>query len=130
MNKIIQVVSWPLRKVANYTKAVNAVLEAPNVISETYSKGFTYVSKVAGAGVGGVGFAKGSVDAVEALACQDGVCFVVSCIGVSADALHMAASFVPGPNFTAVATVPVSFGCKVFVWCCKRSTIPWFGNCN
>jgi hypothetical protein len=37
----------------------------------------------------------------------------------------MAPSFVPGPIFTAVVTVPLSVGCKVFVWCCKRSKLAW-----
>lgn len=127
--KIVQFLSWPVRKLGNYTKSINTFLEAPTAISNTYSKTFTYVSKVTGVTVGATGAAKGSVDAIEALACQDGVCFVVSCIGVGADALHMAASFVPGPNFTAVATVPISASCKVFVWCCKRSKIPW-GSCK
>lgn len=54
---------------------------------------------------------------LEAIACQDGVC---------GDGLSIATSFIPGPNVTTVVTVPISMGCKVFVYCCKRAkSIPW-----
>lgn len=63
---------------------------------------------------------------LEAVACQDGICAVVSGIGVCADGLSMAASFIPGPNVTTVVTLPVSVGCKVFVYCCKKAKkMPW-----
>jgi len=71
--------------------------------------------------------AKGTIDALEALVCQDGVCFVVSCTGVTADFLQVCASFVPGPNVTALVTTPVSVGYKVFVYCCKNAKLPWKG---
>lgn len=66
------------------------------------------------------GAAKGTVDMLEAVACQDGICAVISSIGVCADGLSMAASFIPGSNVTTVVTVPVSVGCKVFFYCCKK----------
>jgi len=89
-------------------------------------KTFTYVTKVTGVSVGSAGAAKGTVDMLEAIACQDGICAVVSGIGVCADGLSMAASFIPGPNVTTVITVPVSVGCKVFVYCCKKAKkMPW-----
>lgn len=43
------------------------------------------------------------------------------------DSLQICASFIPGPNVTAVVTMPVSVGCKVFVWCCQKSKLPWSG---
>ena len=95
-------------------------------ISQTADKTLTYVTKVTGVSTGAAGAAKGTVDMLEAVACQDGVCAVVSGIGVCADGLSMAASFIPGPNVTTVVTVPVSIGCKVFVHCCKRAKkMPW-----
>jgi len=70
--------------------------------------------------------AKGTVDTLEAIACQDGICAIVSGIGVCADTLSVAASFIPGPNVTTVITVPISVGCKVFVHCCKKAKkMPW-----
>jgi hypothetical protein len=129
MNKVIKVISWPARKVYGYVASINTALEAPTQIKEATNKGFTYVTKLSAATTGSAGAAKGTVDALEALACQDGVCFIVSCIGVGADTLQVFASFVPGPNITALVTTPISLGCKVFVWCCKRSKLPWKNNC-
>lgn len=95
-------------------------------ISETADKTLTYVTKVTGVSTGVAGVAKGTVDMLEAVACQDGVCAVVSGIGVCADGLSIAISFIPGPNVTTVVTVPVSVGCKVFVYCCKKAKkMPW-----
>ena len=59
---------------------------------------------------------------LEAIACQDGVCAFISGVGVCAYTLSIATSFVPGPNVTSLVTVPVSVGCKVFVYCCKKAT--------
>jgi hypothetical protein len=103
---------------------VNKVISLP----ETADKTFTYVTKVTGASAGAAGLAKGSVDIAEAITCQDGVCAVVSAIGLTADGLQICTSFIPGPNITAVVTLPISVGCKVFVWCCKKSKLPW-GTC-
>ena len=64
---------------------------------------------------------KGTVDMLEAVACQDGICAVVNGIGSCAYGLSMTTSFIPGPNVTTVVTVPISVGCKVFVYCCKKS---------
>jgi hypothetical protein len=129
MDKIFQVVSWPARKIFNYTKAINIALEAPTAIKESSNKVFTFVTKLTGATSGSVGAAKGTVDALEALACQDGVCFMVSCVGVAADGMQIVASFVPGPNITVLVTTPISVFCKTFVWACKRSKLPW-GTCK
>ncbi len=103
---------------------VDKIIEVP----EKTDKVFNYVTKVAGATTGAAGAAKGSVDLAEAIACQDGICAVVSAVGVAADSLQICTSFIPGPNVTAIVTIPISVGCKVFVWCCKRSKLPW-GSC-
>ena len=78
-----------------------------------------------GAVSGGAAFGKGVVDTVESVACNDGICATVSGIGCVADGLQIAASMLPGPNITTMITAPISFGCKTFVWCCKRSKFPW-----
>lgn len=127
ISKIKQIALWPARKIFNYTKSINTLLEAPTGIKEKADKALVWTSKLVGATTGSAGAAKGTVDALEALACQDGVCFIVSCVGVGANTLQVMTSFVPGPNVTALVTTPISVGCKVFVWCCKRSKLPWGG---
>lgn len=122
--KIIKkIVMYVPNKVIAINDNVNKVINLPTAADKT----FTYVSKVTGATTGAAGAAKGSVDFAEAVACQDGVCAVVSAVGVAADSLQICASFIPGPNVTAVVTMPISVGCKVFVWCCKKSKLPWGG---
>jgi hypothetical protein len=108
---------------------VNVNVNAQSVvgIGDKLSDGAKVVTKITGATTGAAGLAKASVDVIEALACQDGVCAFISSVGGAADTLQIIASFVPGPNVTAVITTPVSVGCKVFVWCCKRSKLPWGG---
>ena len=107
-------------------KNINEATDHMVKITKKADKTFTYITKVTGVSTGAAGAAKGTVDMLEAVACQDGVCAVVSGIGVCADGLSMATSFIPGPNITTVVTVPVSVGCKVFVYCCKRAKkMPW-----
>lgn len=129
MNKIFKVVTFVPRRLWNYTKSINTLLEAPTGIKEGASSTLEYWSKLTGATTGVAGIGKGAADALEAYACQDGVCFVISCIGVGADTLQVLASFVPGPNVTSIVTLPVSVGCKTFVWACKNKTLPWKGGC-
>ena len=120
---IKKVVMYVPDKVIAINDNVNKVINLPTATDKT----FTYVTKVTGATTGAAGAAKGSVDFADAVACQDGVCAVVSAVGVAADGLQICASFIPGPNVTAVVTMPISVGCKVFVWCCKKSKLPWGG---
>ena len=120
--KIVKVLKWPLTKVSRFTKGISSTK-----IGNAANSGFERMTKITGATTGAAGVAKGTVDALEALACQDGVCFTISCIGTVADSVQICASFVPGPNYAALATTPISVGCKTFVWCCKRSKIPWAG---
>lgn len=74
---------------------------------------------------GGMGAAKGTVDMIEDLACQDYVCFTVDTIGVCADVITCCTSFLPGLNVTSVVTIPISMSCKTFRWCCKRAGLPF-----
>jgi len=129
MSKLIKGVTWPIRKLYNYTKGINDAIQAPTVIGNAANEAFEYTTKVVGATTGAAGAAKGSYDALEALACQDGVCFFISCVGTAADTLQIIASYVPGPNVTVLVTAPISVSCKVFVWCCKRGKLPWAGGC-
>jgi hypothetical protein len=118
---IKQVIMYFPNKIIAINSNVNTVINLP----ESADKAFTYITKVTGATAGSAGVAKGSADLVEALACQDGICAVISGIGLAADGLQICTSFVPGPNVTVIITMPVSVGCKVFVWCCKKSKLPW-----
>ena len=107
-------------------KNVNDSTDNMVKISETADKTLTYVTKVTGVSTGAAGAAKGTVDMLEAIACQDGVRAFVSGVGVCADGLSIAVSFIPGPNVTTAVMVPVSVGCKVFVYCCKKAKqMPW-----
>lgn len=115
-------------KIYNGLVNINKVSVGVSGVGDKLSEGAKIVTKVTGATTGAAGLAKGSVDVAEALACQDGVCAFVSSVGCLADTLQIAVSFVPGPNITALITTPVSVGCKVFVWCCKKSKLPW-GSC-
>ena len=132
INKILAMVFLTIKQVIvfipNKLTAINNAVDKVINIPETADKTFTYVSKVTGATTGAAGAAKGSVDFIEAVACQDGICAFVSAVGVAADGLQICTSFIPGPNVTSVVTMPVSVGCKVFVWCCKKSKLPW-GSC-
>ena len=121
---IQKVLTFIPNKLIAINKNVDKIINLP----ETADKTFTYVSKVTGATTGAAGLAKGGVDLAEAIVCQDGICAVVSTIGVAADGLQICTSFIPGPNVTAIVTMPISVGCKVFVWCCKKSKLPW-GSC-
>jgi hypothetical protein len=115
-------------KVYNGLVKVNKISIKVTGVGDKLSDGAKVVTKITGATSGAAGLAKGSVDVAEAIACKDGICAFVSAVGCAADSLQIMASFVPGPNVTAVITTPVSIGCKVFVWCCKRSKLPW-GSC-
>ena len=121
-----------LKKVIMYIpdklSAINSNVDKLIDLPSTTEKTFKYVTKVTGATTGAAGAAKGTMDFAEAIACQDGICAFVSAVGVAADSLQVCTSFIPGPNVTVIVTMPVSVGCKVFVWCCKKSKLPW-GSC-
>ena len=121
---IKKVIMFVPNKLIAINDNVNKIIDLPNTADKT----FTYITKVTGATTGAAGAAKGTVDFAEAIKCQDGVCAIVSAIGVTADSLQICTSFIPGPNVTAIVTMPISVGCKVFVWCCKKSKLPW-GSC-
>jgi hypothetical protein len=129
MSNFLKILAFPFVKIFKITKGINDAIEAPTKIGQKADRSFKIITKVTGATSGSIGAAKGVCDSMEALACQDGVCFVVSVIGTCADTLQILASFVPGPNVTITVTTPISAFCKTFVYCCKRSKIPWWGNC-
>ena len=106
-------------------KALNQTCSNATGVTEAANKGYVHLTKVTGASVGSAGLAKGAVDLVEAVICQDGVCAVISAVGCVADSITIATNFVPGANVSTVVTVPVSLFCKVFVYCCKRAQLPW-----
>jgi hypothetical protein len=122
-NLIKKTILFIPKKLIALNNSVNQILELPDKADRT----FTYVSKLIGSSVGSAGAAKGTADFLEAVACQDGICATISAIGVAADGLQVCTSFIPGPNVTAVITMPISIGCKVFVYCCKKSKLPWGG---
>lgn len=123
MSKFLKIVTFVPRKLWNSTKSINTALEAPLGISKKLSEFEVYLTKL----IGGT-TEKGVADAAEAYACKDGVCFVVSCVGCAADGLQIIAFWVPEPNITNLVTVPISWGCKTFVWSCKNKTLPWKGG--
>ena len=125
---VLPVVKKVLMFIPNKLIAINKNIDKIISIPDKADKTFTYITKVTGATTGAAGAAKGTVDFAEAVACQDGICATVSAIGLAADSLQICTSFIPGPNVTAVVTMPISIGCKVFVWCCKKSKLPW-GSC-
>jgi hypothetical protein len=129
MNKVFRIITFVPRKLFNYTKGINKLLEAPIAIEAKWSAFEEWCTKMFGSTTGGVLFGKGASDAAVAYACKDGVCFVVSCVGCVADALQFIASFAPGPNVTVIVTLPISAGCKTFVWACKNQTLPWNAGC-
>lgn len=129
MHGLIKVIVWPYQKFCRICGSVNTIVEGPLKAKESGGKLYNFITKFVGASAGGVGVGKGSADAVEAILCGDGVCFVVSCVGVIADGVQVAASFVPGPNLTTILTMPISLGCKTFVWACKKSKLPWRSAC-
>ena len=121
IKKIVFFIPNKLRKL---NSALDKILDLP----EKAEKGYVLGTKVLGASTGAAQAGKGSIDLAEAIVCQDGICAVVSGIGLAADCLQICASFVPGPNVTVAITIPVSCFCKTFVWACKRSKLP-FGGC-
>jgi hypothetical protein len=106
---------------------INANTTVTNALkgTEWVEKKGTLLQKTIATSTGAMGAAKGTVDLVEDLVCQDYVCFAVDCIGILADGFTCFTSFIPGPNVTSVVTIPVSLACKTFRWCCKRAELPF-----
>jgi hypothetical protein len=96
-------------------------------LGEKFTETQEIVTKVGGSVSGAAMLGKGSADFLEAVACQDGICATISAVGCVADSLQILTSFVAGPNITIMITAPVSTFCKTFVWCCKKSKVPWLG---
>jgi hypothetical protein len=82
MKKFVQVVRFVPRKIFNYTKSINTALEAPLAIGDKWTSFEKWVTKIFGSTSGAALFGKGAGDAAIAYACDDGVCFVISCVVV------------------------------------------------
>lgn len=54
-------------------------------------------------------------DLIEALACQDKLCALVSAVGMAENSLQICISFVPGLNIIALIITPVPLVYKTFV---------------
>lgn len=130
MKKYIRLVTLVPEKLWNYTKSLNVALEVPLGVSRKLTNAEIYLTKAVSGTTGACGMGKGLADMAESYACQDRVCFTVSTIGVFADTLQLVSNFVVGPNVTSLVTMPVSWGCKTFVWSCKHKTLPWKGGCR
>jgi len=124
---VYKVITFVPRKVFNYTSSLNKLLKAPLVITEKMSAFEIWCTRMFGTCTAGPLFGLGAADAVEAYACDDGICFLISCIGCGFDVIGFLTNFVPGPNITQIITLPGSAGCKVFVHACKNRTLPWKG---
>ena len=112
--------SGMIQTIKNINDATGNMIKISPTADKTLTT-LTYVTKFIGISIGTAGVTKGTVDMLKGVAYKDRICAVVSGIGVCADGLSMAVSFIPDPNLTTVVTVPVSVGCKVFVYC--RETV-------
>lgn len=116
---IVKICKYPVSKLTKLNKAVEVVLALP----ERVDNFFTYSTKIGGAIIGGGNFGKGCYDIRESLYRCDYLCASVSSVGAAADLIQTCTSFLPGANYTAAITLPISCSCKIFVYCCKSSEI-------
>jgi hypothetical protein len=123
LNLIKGVIMYLPNKVIQMNSFAGSVAGLPTKVDKI----LTFWTKLIGATTGTAGIAKGTSDVMVALKDCDHVCAVISGIGVSADMLQVATTFVSGPNVTMVLTTPISVGCKTFVWCCRRGKLFWGG---
>ena len=68
-------------KLVKINNTVDKAVSLPDTVDKTY----IWTMKITGATTGAAGLAKGSMDFVEAVACQDGICATISAVGVIAD---------------------------------------------
>jgi hypothetical protein len=123
MPKITQIVTFIPRKLFRYTKSLNNFLEAPLAMEHKWTVFEAWVTKVFRGRSSGYLFGTGIKDATVAYACDDGVCFISSCIGCRFDVVQFMGSFVSRPNLTVAITLPGSVACKTFVWSCKNQKL-------
>lgn len=125
LRSLKRVVMFIPNKLTTINSDINQIISFPEKVDKT----FTYFTKVTGVTTGAAAVAKGSVGLTKVITCSDGdgVCAVVLAIGIIADGLQICTSFILGPNLTNIVTIPISVGCKMFIWYCKRSKLPWGG---
>lgn len=69
---------------------------------------------------------RSAYDLLEAVASGDKLCAVVSGVKLTADLVRIAASsFAKKLNVTSLVTVLISYGCRFFVFFCKRGNFTW-----
>lgn len=67
---------------------------------------------------------RGAYDLLEAVACGDKLCAVVSGVELTADLVRIAIlSFAKKLNVTSLVTVLISYGCRFFVFFFKRGNL-------
>lgn len=76
----MNIITSQFSKLYSLVKRINDGLQSPTKIGEAANSGLEYITKITGATTGAAGVGKGTVDALEALACQDRICFAVSCV--------------------------------------------------
>jgi len=114
--------------IPNKATQINSFVRSVAGVPEKVDKVFTFCTKFIATVIGSAGIAKGSSDVIISLKECDHVCAVISSIGVSADVLQVATSFVPHTaNFAMLIITPISVGYKTFVCCCRRGKIFWGG---
>lgn len=120
--KVVRKIIWfvPV-KVDKLNNAIEKALNIPEKVESSY----IYMTKLFGAMIGTVGVARGMVDTLEAIACQDHICATISVVGVVADSIQIIRTWCPGANVTTLICMPISSGCKAFVYFCKMSKLPW-----
>lgn len=77
------------------------------------------ISQILGIGVGLNGIQDGIEDAVKSYIKGNKVCCAISVVGICADAIQVVASTTPAAKTTLIITLPISTGCKSFVWYCN-----------
>lgn len=127
--KIVKISTYPIRLLYNYTDNVNTLLQSPVALKGKVTSMTDITTGTVSTATATGMLGKGAADACISLACQDGVCFAISCVGMGFDVLGIVANFVPGPNVTQVITVSGSLGCKAFVSACRNNKLPWKSIC-
>jgi len=87
MNNFITVLTFVPRKAFKYDQSINKALEAPLAIGDKWTSLESWVTKVFGTTSACALFGKDAFYTVVVYACYNGVCFIISYIGWSFDAL-------------------------------------------
>jgi hypothetical protein len=108
--------------------SINSYFKAGAGLANESTTAIQYFSKLTGTSIGTSGAALELYNAGEALVCKDSLCFGLSCIGLTADVITAATSFLTGVNATSTFIIPVSLFCNVLVYNCKHGNL--FKHCG